>query len=125
MRIPWTRLSGSIAFATLTTWLVVRDAVDAATIPGFLLATLGVYLAWPAFEARLPAGYTWTVTRWGIVIALLLNVAFVVASLLLRGEPLEVTTVAPRLVIGVLATFAIAMVISLVHAMGRQSNRSS
>ena len=125
MRIPWTRLSGSIAFATLVTWLVIRDAVDAATIPGFLVATLVAYLAWPAVAARLPAGYTWTVTRWGIVIALLLNVAAVVTSLLLRGEPLVVTTVAPRLAITLLVTFAIAMGISVVHAMLWQSNRPS
>lgn len=125
MRIPWTRLSGSIAFATLTTWLVVRDAVDAATIPGFLIAILVFYLAWPAYAARLPAGYTWSVTRGGIVIALLLNVALVVTSLLLRGETLEVTTVAPRLAIHLLGTFAIVMVISVVHAMGWQSNRPS
>ncbi len=125
MRIPWTRLSGSIAFATLVTWLVVRDSIEAATIPGFLVATLVAYLAWPAVAARLPAGYTWTVTRWGIVIALLLNVAAVVTSLLLWGEPLVVTTVAPRLAITLLMTFAIAMVISVVHAMLWQSNRPS
>jgi len=125
MRIPVTRLSGSIAFATLVTLLVVRDAIEAATIAGFLVATLVAYLAWPAIAARLPAGYTWTVTPRGIVIALLLNVAVVVTSLLLRGEPIVATTVAPRLAVMLLATFALAAVASIGHAVLRPSNRSS
>ncbi len=123
MRIPCTRLSRSAALATLTTLLVVRDAIDAALIPGFLFAILVAYLAWPAIAERLPAGFAWTVTPWGIVTAFLLNVAIAVTSLLLRGEPIVATTVAPRLAITLLATVAFAAVASVVHAMLRTSNR--
>ncbi len=125
MRIPCTRLSGSVVFATLVTLLVVRDDLDPATIPGFLVATLVAYLAWPAIAARLPAGYSWIVTPWGLVTALLLNVVIVVTSLLLRGEPIVATTLAPRLAIMLLATSALAALASTVHADRWPRNRPS
>lgn len=56
------------------------------------------------------------------MIALLLSVAVVVTSLLLRGEPLVVTTIAPRLAVMLLGTFAIAVVVSVVHAVLWRSN---
>ena len=125
MHMPWMRLWSSVCFAALVTLLVERTAVEPATISGFLVATLVAYLASPAYAARLPAGYTWTVTRWGIVIVLLLNVAFVVTSLLLRGEPLVVTTVGPRLALKVPATFAIGIGFSVLHELFRPSRRPS
>jgi hypothetical protein len=112
-----TRLLGSVSFAALVTLLVVRHDVEPATIPGFLVATLVVYLAWPAYTARLPPGYTWPVRPSGIITVLLLNLVLVVASLLLRGEPVVVTTVAPRLALMVPATFAIAVGASVMHAL--------
>ena len=125
MRMPWTRLLGSVCFAALVTLLVERTAVDAGTIAGLLGATLVFYLAWPAYVARLPPGYTWTVRPSGIVTVLLLNLAVVVASLLLRNEPVVVTPVALRLALMVPATFAIALEVSVLHALRWPSNRPS
>jgi hypothetical protein len=65
MRIPRTRPLGSVALATVTTLLVVRHTVDAAMLPGFLVATLAAFLAWPAIAASLPAGSAWRVTPGG------------------------------------------------------------
>jgi hypothetical protein len=125
MRIPLTRLSGSIAYATLVTLFVLHDAVNATTIPGFLVATLVAYLAWPAFGARLPAGYAPTLTRWGLVTALLLNLALAVSESLLRGEPIVAPTVAMRFVTLLLGTFAIAVVVFTLHGVRRPSNGAS
>jgi hypothetical protein len=115
MRIPLTRLTGSVAYATLVTHFVLHDAVNAATIPGFLVATLVGYLAWPAIGARIPAGYALTVTPWGLVAALLLNLALAVSEPLLGSEPVVATTVARRLAM-LLGTFAVAVVASAAHA---------
>ena len=117
MRIPCTRLLGSLSFAALVTLVVERTAVEPASIVGLLVGTLVFYLAWPAYAARLPAGYAWTVKPSGSVTAILLNLALVVGSLLLRGEPVMVTTVAPRLALMVGAAFAIAMAASFLHAL--------
>ena len=125
MRIPWPRLLGSVCFAALATLVVLRDEVEPATIPGVLLATLAFYLAWPAYTARLPPGYAWNVRPSGIVTALALNFILVVASLLVRGEPVVLTTVAPRLALIVPATFAIAMAVSVLHALVWPSVRPS
>ena len=125
MRIPLTRLSGSIAHATLVTLFVLHDAVNATTIPGFLVATLVAYLAWPAFGARLPAGYAPTLTRWGLVTALLLNLALAVSEPLLRGGLVVVTAVAMRFATLLLGTFAVAVVASAVGAARRPSNGAS
>ena len=126
MRIPVTRLTGSVAFAILVTLFVLRDeVVDVATIPGFLVGTLVAYLAWPAFGARLPAGYAPTVTPWGLVTALLLNLALAVSEPLLRGEPVVVTTVAMRFATLLLGTFAIAVVFFTLHGVRRPSNGAS
>jgi len=117
MRIPWTRLVGSLCFAALVTLLVERTAVEPASIAGLLVGTLVFYLAWPAYAARLPPGFTWSVRPSGIVTVLLLNLLLLVTSPLLRGEPVLVTTVAPRLALMVPATFGIAMAASLLHAL--------
>src|SRR5215211_2867364 len=49
------------------------------------------YLAWPAYAARLPPGFTWSVRPSGIATVLLLNLLLLVTSPLLRGEPVLVT----------------------------------
>jgi len=125
MRIPVTRLSGSIAFATLVTLLVEHGTIEGATIAGFLVATLVAYLAWPAFGARLPAEYAPTLTRWGLVTALLLNLALAVSEPLLRGEPVVATTVAMRFATLLLGTFAVAVVFFTLHGVRRPSNGAS
>jgi hypothetical protein len=117
MRIPLTRLTGSVAYATLVTLFVLHDAVNAATIPGFLVATLVGYLAWPAFGARIPAGYALAVTPWGLVTALLLNLVLAVSEPLLGGEPMVATAIASRLAMLLLGMFAVAVVASAAHAM--------
>jgi hypothetical protein len=62
------------------------------------------------------------VTPSGIVTALLLNVAIVVTSLLLRGERLVAATIAPDLAFMLLAMVALAALAAAVHAERWPSN---
>ena len=120
-----TRLLGSVCFAALVTLVVVRHDIEPATIPGFLVATLALYLAWPAYTARLPPGFAWPVRPSGIITAILLNLVLAVATPLLQGEPVLVTTVALRLALMVPAAFGIAMGASVMHELLRPFRRPS
>jgi len=126
MRIPRTRLSGSIASAVLETVLVLDDdAIQPATIPGFLVATLVGYLAWQAIEAHFPVRSGRQVTPQGVVIAILVSIALVVGDHPLRGEPAVATTVAPRLTTQLFAIFALVGLVTALHAERWSSSRPS